>query len=193
MKKEAKTIIFFIIAIIVFIVSLMLDNQIFFLIQSIRNPVMDTFFSWLLFIEDAFIYYPLVILSTFGIVFWKKRKNILPFTITFLISLILILLLKNIILRPRPFLPGSQDSFPSGHPLIFTILPFLDYKKEKYLKIIWLIISCLIIFTRIWFGLHYLSDVVTGIMIIYIVAFIIKNSWKKLKIQKTKTKKKKKR
>ncbi len=191
MKKGTKTIILFIIAIMIFVISFVLDKQIFSIIQNLRNPTLDSFFSWILFIEEWFIYYPLVILFSFAILFWKKKKDLLPFTFTFFISLLLILFLKTIIVKPRPLFPLSEDSFPSGHPLIFSILPFLDYKKNKYLKIIWLIVSCLIIFTRIWFGLHYLSDIIFSLIIIYTVSFLITTLWKKLKISKTKIKKKK--
>jgi len=151
------------------------------LIQNLRTPTLDIFFSWILFIEKGIIYYPLTAISAFGIIFWKKRKDLMPFTGTFSISLLLILCLKIIVVRTRPLIPETDESFPAGHPLIFSPLPFLDYRKNKYLKIIWLIISCLIVFTRIWFGLHYLSDIIASIIIIYGTAHIIKTNWKKLK------------
>ena len=188
--KSKKALTLLIVSILIFIISFIFDKQIFSLIQSLRNPICDTFFSWILFLEEKFIYYPLVLIASFGVIFWRKRKSILPFVFTFFISLLIILFLKFIIYRPRPLFPELKESFPAGHTLVFTVLPFLDYKKNKYIKVIWLIIACLFMLVRIWFGLHYLSDIIAGLIIINTFAFIIKNSWKKLKTSKTKSKKK---
>ena len=186
MEKRKKTIAFFILfAILIFIIFL-LDEQIFSLIQNLRNPTLDTFFSWILFAEQGIIYYPFTVLSTFGIILWKRRKDTYPFIATFLISLLAILFLKTIIFRARPLFSGTSDSFPAGHSLIFAPLPFLEYKKNNILKIIWSLLSGLIVFTRVWFGVHYLSDILASILIIYIFSYIFKNNWKKLKTLKHK-------
>lgn len=173
---------------ILFIISFFFDRQIISAIQSLRNPASDTFFLWLLFLEKGIIFYPLIVGLTIIFLLWKKR-NIIPFISGFVISLALVFLLKNTISRERPF-PNSGDSFPSGHAAAtFTPLPFLEYKIFKIITIVGTIMACLFAFTRLWFGLHYLSDVVVGSIIGYVIAFVIKNNWKKLKISKPKKEK----
>ena len=85
------------------------------------------------------------------------------------------LFLKTIIPRQRPLF-NLKDSFPSGHSTsAFTPLPFLERKVFKNINTIWIVIACLFVFTRVWFGLHYLSDITIGSFIGYSIAFIIKN------------------
>jgi membrane-associated phospholipid phosphatase len=87
------------------------------------------------------------------------------------------LALKNIFLRPRPnfplaFLRETGFSFPSGHAMIsiafygilsFLIFPYLKSMSGKTLVIIgWIALSGLISFSRLYLGVHFLTDVLGG-------------------------------
>lgn len=93
--------------------------------------------------------------------------------------------IKNIVTRRRPYIkyrveikrlivPPDRYSFPSGHTSgAFTVFfSFLNFYPE--ISIILLIISLLIGFSRIYLGVHYLTDVIFGIIIGFISTEIAK-------------------
>lgn len=96
--------------------------------------------------------------------------------------------LKNILQRPRPteyrLIEESGYSFPSGHSMVsmafygFIIYLIYKYVKNKYIKYtIITILSILIILigtSRIYLGVHYMSDVVGGFLlaICYLIIYI---------------------
>jgi undecaprenyl-diphosphatase len=90
-------------------------------------------------------------------------------------------------MRPRPFglikiypiINIMNYSFPSTHTMIiFSVLPILDKEFPK-LKYIWLILAIIIGFSRIYLGQHYLSDVIFGGVLGYLVGLFIVNRVKK--------------
>lgn len=118
-----------------------------------------------------------------------KNKKIGLLTLTNLVTItILNQILKLILRRPRPtefrIINETGYSFPSGHSMIsmafYGFLIYLIYKniKNKYLKTTLIIILSLLIITigisRIYLGVHYLSDVIGGflISISYLIAYI---------------------
>lgn len=118
-----------------------------------------------------------------------KNKKISLLTITNLVTItILNQMLKFILRRPRPtefrIINETGYSFPSGHSMIsmafYGFLIYLIYKniKNKYLKTTLIIILSLLIIaiglSRIYLGVHYLSDVIGGflISIFYLIVYI---------------------
>lgn len=204
MKKSKKVLLIFSILIIILIVSFFIDKQATFLIQKLRTPLLDTFFSYFLFFEKAYIFYPVLIALPIILLIWKRRKNLVkPFSLSIIISFIIVFIIKLLTSRQRP-IPEASDfnfgifnhsifsAFPSGHTtMAFAALPYIEYKIFKWISILWFIFACLFGLTRFWFGLHYLSDIISGAILGYVISFIIKKSWKKLKTSKTKQTKKK--
>lgn len=170
-NKELKGWLFWAAIALIFIISLIFDKNINAAIQSIRNPALDSFFLVFLFIEKNLIFYPMIILIPVCIILWKRKKLILPFIISAAVSALITLGLKYFFARPRP-LNTEFDSFPSGHATqAFMPLPFL--RKSKLISIIWLIFACLLAFTRVWFNLHYLSDIIAGSTVGYFVSVAV--------------------
>ena len=109
-----------------------------------------------------------------------KRKNWNKLILLFSVvggSAMLNLLLKNIFQRSRPvfpqaFLVDTGYSFPSGHTMIslafYGVVAYiaLIYIKSSYWKVLTvtgaLAISVLIGFSRLYLGVHYLTDVLAG-------------------------------
>lgn len=182
-----KNIFFFLLTIFllifVLILALIFDSQFFILIQALKCPATNAFFSWLIFIEKEIIFYPLIIVLTLILLLTKKRKEkILPYFLSLAIVIIITVLLKIIVARPRPNLI-SNHSFPSGHTsMLFTSLPF--FNKIKSLEIVWIVGSSLLMLARIWFNLHYLSDIVGGAIIGYCIPLIINKYLEKRKNEK---------
>ena len=118
-----------------------------------------------------------------------KNKKIGLITLTNLVLItILNQMLKIILKRPRPtefiIINEKGYSFPSGHSMIsmafYGLLIYLIYKKikNKYLKATLIIILLLLILaigiSRIYLGVHYVSDVIGGflISISYLIVYI---------------------
>ncbi len=99
----------------------------------------------------------------------------LPVAIASLLSRGVNILLKNIIDRPRPdfkVFAAGESSFPSGHAqnnmglyisLLLVLLLIITAPKWRItLKITLIALPVIIGITRLYFGVHYLSDVVAG-------------------------------
>jgi undecaprenyl-diphosphatase len=64
-------------------------------------------------------------------------------------------------------------SFPSFQAmLVFSALPLLNKQFKKF-RYIWFIFACLVAFSRVYFGVHYLSDVMAGAIIGYLIGLIM--------------------
>ncbi len=130
-----------------------------------------------------------IIILAFSLFLIIKRREVgLVIFANLGIITLLNLLLKNIVSRPRPsdfrIIEESGYSFPSGHSMIsmafYGLLIYLIYKnfKNKYIK--WsliVVLSLLIILigiSRVYLGVHYLSDVLAGFLlaISYLIIYI---------------------
>lgn len=188
--KRNKDAIVFIIFLTLFILSLIFDSQILSLIETLKCPMINIFFSWILSFENnIFIYYPLIFIMTISILLLTKRKKQIPSYIISLVVLgIITLILKFIIARPRPN-NSTVHSFPSGHTVAtFASLSFFD--KLRILQIFWFIVSCIFALTRIWFKMHYLSDIIAGTIMGYYIPIMIQKIMERRKYKKRKNRKK---
>lgn len=99
----------------------------------------------------------------------------LPVTITVIISRIINITLKFIISRERPefkLFPADESSFPSGHAqnnmalylalLLALLLIVKSAKIKTLLKGVLIALPIIIGITRVYFGVHYVSDVLAG-------------------------------
>ena len=130
----------------------------------------------------------LILLCFLILVFNKNKKINIAIIFNLGICTILNLMLKNILQRPRPteyrIIDERGYSFPSGHSMIsmafYGLLIYLSYKNIKNKSLKWILIillSILILFigiSRIYLGVHYVSDVLGGFLvsISYLILYI---------------------
>lgn len=124
-----------------------------------------------------------------AIICWKNKNIFLTFLSANLIGVILNNLIKIIVRRPRPtqtlvMTAEKSYSFPSGHSMMsmifygLIIYYVMKYMKNKKLKnIVIPFLSAIIFFigiSRIYLGVHYATDVLSGwiIGLVYLVIFI---------------------
>lgn len=94
------------------------------------------------------------------------------------------IILKNIIARDRPcvtypeqsyFIPcPSEYSMPSGHTLHTFLIAFtLLFNKKYKISIPTFIIAAIIAFSRMYFYVHYFTDILFGIILAATIAYLI--------------------
>jgi undecaprenyl-diphosphatase len=185
-NKKNKWIIIGILAILSTFISLYFDNFLIKEISFLRNNVLDNFFLFVTFVSSEVIIF--LILSSLFLWEEKKRKWILPLWASFAISAIVGFILKITVQRGRPFqqgivslLPKLQEasysvwnfSFPSNHSMLaFCAVPILSQQYPK-LKKVWVGIAMIIAFSRLYFGLHFVSDVIVGGLLGYLIGILV--------------------
>jgi len=158
--------------------------------ENIRNYFLTDLFMGITYVSSGVIIF-FILTSLF---LWKenKRKWILPLWITLALSTIVSFLLKIAIQRPRPYQIGVVSSlletashnlwnfsFPSFQAMLaFCAIPILSKEFPK-LKNIWVIFAVLIAISRVYLGVHFMSDVLIGGLIGYFLGVLIISSEKK--------------
>ncbi|HII94964.1 MAG TPA: phosphatase PAP2 family protein [Candidatus Methanofastidiosum sp.] len=141
--------------------------------------IRTSFFTSLsILIDVIFDLISMIIISILLSVFLLRRyckKFALFFSMTILVDALVLLVLKEIIMRPRPLngiISKTDFSFPSGHTadavVFFGFLTYLIMHKSESRAIKGITISIssfmilLIGFSRIYLNVHWLTDVIGG-------------------------------
>ena len=111
------------------------------------------------------------ILVTLLLIATKKTSWVPTLFVSMLTAFLFVLIIKAAIARPRPlgnelhFLGFPDYSFPSAHAAaVFTPFTLMLTLFKKYIWV-WLAFGVFIGVSRIFLGLHYVSDVVAGALI----------------------------
>jgi membrane-associated phospholipid phosphatase len=133
----------------------------------------------LLLSESFYVVIPLLAIY----LYLKKDKNIYAYVLGVVLIYVLADVIKLIVREPRPCNVSSLNwinttgcettfSFPSEHAAVLSGIPiFLSrYKILDFLYIVWLVI---VLFGRVYLGLHYLSDVIAGVILNVLVWYAI--------------------
>lgn len=141
------------------------------------SPILDYLLSWLTYLGSHFALILFILLSW---MITRRRKVLRHLILLYAIQSAFIYGLKFLIHRQRPFLflemasklskgPGEilDPSFPSAHAAFsFMMATLLSHWFPRY-WIPFFIIAGFISWTRIYLGLHYLTDVIVGALIGY--------------------------
>ncbi|MBT4165516.1 phosphatase PAP2 family protein [archaeon] len=189
MKKRDYPLIILLLTTILTLITFIYDSQIIRFIQPLHNAKLDYIFNSVAYASNILI----IFFFLTSLFLWKehKRRWILPLWLSGVISIAISYILKVSVHRLRPFqkepieifvtiLYFMKDnfntwnfSFPSFQSMfVFSSLPILTKEFPRF-KYIWLIFACLVAFSRVYFGAHYLSDVMAGAIIGYLIGYII--------------------
>ena len=162
-----------------------IDNRIYSLLVKMQSIGLNVTMIYISYLASAIV---LIVLSIAFILLLKNKKYSKYIAINLCLSYITNEILKNIIRRQRPprlqIVTEKGFSFPSGHSMVsFEFYGFLVYliyknvknKKIKYPIIVFLSLLILLIgISRIYLGVHYVTDVIGGFIFgfIYLVIFI---------------------
>ena len=158
------------------------DSYLFLMINvGLANPVISQFLSIMTVLGSLSA--SVTVCGAFFL--FGDEKRALNASCSLILISLLTLLLKTIVMRPRPYMvipatfivsAESGWSFPSGHSgRVFSLLPSTR-KAGKTLTLFGYSMASLIAFSRIYLGVHYLLDVVFGAVIGYIAGLITRNS-----------------
>tara|TARA_B100000945_G_C20371340_1_gene592253 strand:+ start:789 stop:1349 length:561 start_codon:yes stop_codon:yes gene_type:complete len=170
-----------------FCIDIVLFN---FINNTLSNPVFDSIMPLF---HHKIIFIPLVFIPWIILIYFDKKNN---WKLFFLIIFIIILcdqtglFLKKYFLRPRPWVYFDQDqinllvlkkgenySFPSNHAANITgISIILSNIYNKY-KNVFVLFFGIIIFSRIYIGVHYPSDILFGIFIGTFYGMVLIKIW----------------
>lgn len=166
------------------------------LVAFFRSPELTNFFLGVTLLGKWYIVLVFTFVAVVLLWLWKKRAYILPLLLTLTGSEIFTGLGKIILQRPRPALAVYIEhsfSFPSGHAtLAVAFYGFLTYVLVRNVKLwktkFWLFLSggivvLLIGFSRLYLGVHYVSDVWGGYLVgaVWLVIGISLSEWWLLK------------
>ncbi len=173
-----KRVIWISLFVILGLISLFFDKMLAIWFKSLQTPLITNILA--VFEPTLFIIAFAGVIIVFSIL-KKKKGYIFPIVFSLIMSTLISYGLKFIFMRPRPFnfieyLPIFNlinYSFPSSHAVaIFAMLPILNL-EFKNLRYLWLAVALIVAFTRLYFGMHYLSDVIFGSIIGYILGLMI--------------------
>lgn len=124
-----------------------------------------------------------VVFTIFGFI-EQDFTHLITFLSCFFQSFLLYSLIKNLLKRERPFKQiegierldktGHGFSFPSGHCHHSTILVgliWLSFYNRPWFILILLMYNLIVGFSRIVLGVHFISDVIVGVLEGYIMLF----------------------
>jgi len=162
-----------------------IDTQVHSLIINIRSESLTNILTLLTNLAGATF---LLALSVILLIIMKNKKNSIYIFTNLACAFFINELAKNIFERSRPvginLVEETGLSFPSGHSMVglsfygfiaYLLYKNLENKKHKIIVITSLVILTLLIgFSRIYLGVHYLTDVLGGFLlsIIYLTIFI---------------------
>lgn len=154
-------------------------------VQSMQCPFLTGFFR----VVNNLVH-PLVmlIISMMMIHILRQRKYLIVLFVNLVLAVLLNLSAKGWIMRERPpeehrLILETGYSFPSGHAMVaaafygFIIFLFWQTKKKRTVKVAGTIVCMAVIFlvgtSRIYFGVHYGTDVAGGFLaaLVYLIIY----------------------
>lgn len=154
-----------------------------FLLQFINSLYHNYFFNSLALVISYFgLIYTGILIAIILYIFGgeKGKKVAILLTVTVVITFLLTQLIKLIVMRPRPYTQlttlivcavESDYSFPSGHTSIAAAISYVLGKEYNCFKFT-IIIPILVGLSRMYFGVHYPSDVICGFLLGILIAFL---------------------
>ena len=154
-----------------------IDSSVLSALYAAREPSVVQFFIWVSELASTPVFIVLMTIVAGYLAYRRKWLHVVGLLAAGLGSGAVTFILKDIIARARPDIfavPASGFAFPSGHAvrvvafygfLLFLTWPHLSSKWKKIAASFTSMIILAVGFSRLYLGVHYLSDVIAGYLI----------------------------
>lgn len=145
--------------------------------EAIRQPVLTDIILAITHIGDPVVLFLITALILLFLWMRKKSVEVIVFALAMFGGAGVVWLTKHLIARPRPLgiIIETGYSFPSGHALMSSIFfPLILYFFKRTVPAGWrrkvflgtgILLMLIIVLSRPYIGVHYLSDVIAGLLV----------------------------
>ncbi len=146
--------------------------------NSVHTDSLTTFFSFVTVFGNWWFVIPLAVFVCIFLYRTEQRRLVVAFVSTLVSAEIVTYVIKILVARPRALdalVIENDFSFPSGHSMVAVALyGFLMYVSSRFIQRVWVrrlviltlgLLIALIGLSRLYLGVHYLSDVLAGYLI----------------------------
>ncbi len=150
-----------------------IDTDVMHVISGVTNETAYQFFTYFTFTGGI----SFMLLTIAALYLGGARKEALVFAVVFGLTTAVTLGLKDLFYRPRPHAVGPyqeyDSSFPSVHTTDAFALATTISRYHRRFSIIMFAWAVLIGFSRLYLGVHYLTDVIAGAVIGTAISFVV--------------------
>ncbi|MCR4281131.1 MAG: phosphatase PAP2 family protein [Candidatus Kaiserbacteria bacterium] len=148
-------------------------------VYLMRDPSMVQFFIWVTQLGSSSTVIGLALIAVIIFIYRKKIPEAVGLLASVAGSAMAVFILKDLVARPRPMSPlpayiETSYSFPSGHAtlaialyvfLLWAIYDAMPSLRKKLTVASTVVLVLAIGFSRLYLGVHYLSDVIAGYLL----------------------------
>jgi len=152
-------------------------------LEDIRTPFLNVLITWITRLGEE-----MIIIGVFCLIFWciSKRKAYV-IGIVFFFTAVLVQGMKITFRVDRPWVydptfptvtgaegTATSYAFPSGHTQAAAayLMPLGMLLKNNVLKVIMFTLAILVAFSRMYLGVHFLSDVLVSLAIVFVATLL---------------------